>query len=129
MPHHPTETNAIPDLAKEGAERIRAALDAGELVSLGTLNQLFAPLRVDEAGLALLGFGPIARLKAARLYRTADTVHMRAALIVHLMRSNPDDQDGALATAFLALCTRHRPEIAALMRPWQDLLAKPPTLQ
>lgn len=129
MPHHPTETNAIPDLAKEGAERIRAALDAGELVSLGTLNQWFAPLRVDEAGLALLGFGPIARLKAARLYRTADTVHMRAALIVHLMRSNPDDQDGALATAFLALCTRHRPEIAALMRPWQDLLAKPPTLQ
>ena len=128
MPH-PTQTNAAPDLAKEGAERIRAALDAGELVTLGTINQLFAPLRVDEAGLALLGFGPIARLKAARLYRTADVVHMRAALILLLIRSNPDDQDTALATSFLALCTRHRPEIAALMRPWQDLLAPPPTLQ
>lgn len=129
MPHHPTETNAIPDLAKEGAERIRAALDAGELVSLGTLNQLFAPLRVDEAGLALLGFGPIARLKAARLYRTADTVHMRAALIVRLVRGNPADQDSALATAFFQRCTRGRPDLAELVRPLQDLLAPPPTLQ
>ncbi len=83
MPH-PTKTNAAPDLAKEGAERIRAALDAGELVTLGTINQLFAPLRVDEAGLALLGFDPVATVKASKLYRASDLPHIRAALVRHL---------------------------------------------
>ena len=76
--------DTLQQLAKEAIERITRALEAGELVNLGNINALFAPLRLDVAGLAQLGFAPIATLKAAKLYQATDLPRICAAMVQHL---------------------------------------------
>lgn len=59
--------------------------DYGERINLGTINEHLAPIKLNAAGLAALGFEPAATVKASRLYRVSDLPAIRAALIEHLV--------------------------------------------
>ncbi|MBN7138960.1 hypothetical protein A7A76_07615 [Lysobacter enzymogenes] len=54
---------------------------ADEKIKLGDINCWIAPLTVNEAGLAELGFKPVATLRSAKLYRSADLPAICDALI------------------------------------------------
>jgi len=54
--------------------------DAGKTLTLGAINERLHPIRIDAAGLAELGFEPVARDKAAKLYRASDFVAMCQAI-------------------------------------------------
>lgn len=53
-------------------------------MKLGDINALIAPLQINAAGLAQLGFEPAAIDKSARLYHHSDFPAIRSALISHL---------------------------------------------
>ncbi|MFA9284061.1 hypothetical protein ACCQ08_04720 [Comamonas sp. SY3] len=61
-----------------------AEVDPDARVSLGQIKTLMAPLSIDAAGLAQLGFPHVATEKAARLYRACDLAAIRIAMIEHL---------------------------------------------
>lgn len=66
--------------------------DAGKTLTLGAINALLSPIRIDAAGLAELGFEPVARDKAARLYRASDFAAMcRAIASVAMAAAQPHD--------------------------------------
>lgn len=46
--------------------------DAGKTLTLGLINDRLSPIAINAAGLAELGFEPVARDKAAKLYRASD---------------------------------------------------------
>ena len=52
--------------------------------NLSAINEYLAPIKMDAAGLAALGFEPVAVVKASKLYRASDLEHIRAALVRHL---------------------------------------------
>ena len=58
--------------------------DTGERINLSAINEYLAPIKMDAAGLAALGFEPVAVVKASKLYRASDLEHIRAALVRHL---------------------------------------------
>lgn len=58
--------------------------DAGGRINLSAINEHLAPIKLDAAGLAALGFEPVATVKASKLYRASDLPAIRAALITHL---------------------------------------------
>lgn len=58
--------------------------DSGERLTLGRINELIAPISISAAGLAELGFEPVATAKAAKLYRECDLPVIVAALVGHL---------------------------------------------
>jgi len=49
-----------------------AANTAGVRITLGDINARIAPLEIDAAGLAQLGFQPVAVERASKLYNLAD---------------------------------------------------------
>ena len=53
-------------------------------LTLGAINERIAPLSISGAGLALLGFEPAGRRKAAVLFHESDWPAMRAAMVKHL---------------------------------------------
>lgn len=60
-----------------------AARDSGQTMTLGQLNALIAPIKVDAAGLAELGF-VATTIKAAKHYPTGSVPHILAAMVKHL---------------------------------------------
>ena len=66
--------------------------DAGKTLTLGLINKRLHPIRIDAAGLAELGFEPVARDKAARLYRASDFAAMcRAIASVAMAAAQPQE--------------------------------------
>ncbi|MCT9812452.1 YqaJ viral recombinase family protein [Acidovorax sp. Be4] len=66
------------------AARTGAALvDASETMTLGQINTLIAPIKVDAAGLADLGF-EAKTIKAAKHYPASDVPKILAAMVKHL---------------------------------------------
>ena len=74
-----------------GEARASAAQVEGDTVTLGQLNALLAPIRIDAAGLADLGFTPRTTVKAAKHYACEDVPRICRSLIQRLQ--------GLLATA------------------------------
>ena len=58
--------------------------DAGKTLTLGAINALLSPIRIDAAGLAELGFEPCATVKAAKHYPAASVPAICQALIRRL---------------------------------------------
>ena len=63
---------------------LERAPDTGERINLSAINEHLAPIKMDAAGLAALGFEPVSVVKASKLYRASDLEHIRAALVRHL---------------------------------------------
>lgn len=63
---------------------LERAPDTGERINLSAINKYLAPISINAAGLAALGFEPVAVVKASKLYRASDLEHIRAALVRHL---------------------------------------------
>ena len=63
----------------------------GDTLTLGQINALIAPLKVDAAGLEQLGFMPSKTVKAAKHYQASSIPAMVQAMLTHLQ--------GVLATA------------------------------
>ena len=66
------------------AKAIDREADTCETLTLGAINALLSPIRIDAAGLAELGFEPCATVKAAKHYPAADMPAICQALIHHL---------------------------------------------
>ena len=66
------------------ARRPAAPVDEGNRITLGQIKDRIAPLSIDAAGLAQLGFQHVATDKSAKLYRECDFPAMRAAMVRHL---------------------------------------------
>lgn len=76
---------AMPQPAAHAAAAAPAAeVDPDARVSLGQIKTLIAPLSIDAAGLAQLGFPHVATEKAARLYRACDLPAIRDTMVRHL---------------------------------------------
>lgn len=58
-------------------------MDSGEAITLGQINTLIAPIKVDAAGLLDLGF-EAKTIKAAKHYPASDVPKILAALVKHL---------------------------------------------
>lgn len=58
--------------------------DTGERINLSAINEHLAPIKMDAAGLAALGFEPVSVVKASKLYCATDLPRIRAALVRHL---------------------------------------------
>ena len=63
----------------------------GDTLTLGQINSLIAPLKIDAAGLEQLGFMPSKTVKAAKHYQASSIPAMVQAMLTHLQ--------GVLATA------------------------------
>ena len=63
----------------------------GDALTLGQINSLIAPLKIDAAGLEQLGFMPSKTVKAAKHYQASSIPAMVQAMLTHLQ--------GVLATA------------------------------
>ena len=63
---------------------LERAPDTGERINLSAINEHLAPIKMDAAGLAALGFEPVAVVKASKLYLADDLPRIRAALVRHL---------------------------------------------
>lgn len=66
------------------AKAASAPSDDGARINLSAINEHLAPIKLDAAGLAALGFEPVATVKASKMYRASDMMAIRAALIAHL---------------------------------------------
>ena len=74
------------------ARAIDREADTCETLTLGAINALLSPIRIDAAGLAELGFEPVARDKAAKLYRASDFAAMcRAIASVAMAAAQPQE--------------------------------------
>lgn len=72
--------SSMPAPAKAASE----PSDDGARINLSAINEHLAPIKLDAAGLAALGFESVATVKGSKLYRTCDLPAIRAALIAHL---------------------------------------------
>ena len=79
-----TELMSADEYARMLFPPLPAAHDTGERINLSAINEYLAPIKMDAAGLAALGFEPVAVVKASKLYRASDLEHIRAALVRHL---------------------------------------------
>ncbi len=59
--------------------------DDGERINLSAINEHLALISINAAGLALLGFEPVATVKASKLYRGSDLARIRSALVDHIL--------------------------------------------
>ena len=73
------------------AAHVNEAEHDGDTMTLGQINSLIAPLKVDAAGLEQLGFTPTKTVKAAKHYAAHQLPAMVQAMVTHLQ--------GVLATA------------------------------
>ncbi|WP_407280571.1 YqaJ viral recombinase family protein [Aromatoleum evansii] len=58
--------------------------ESDEKITLGQINARLAPVKIDAAGLAQIGFHPVGKERAAVLYRESDVSRICAALVRHL---------------------------------------------
>ncbi|SDM36015.1 hypothetical protein SAMN05428957_1055 [Oryzisolibacter propanilivorax] len=72
-----------PVLASQAPAAIKPEADDGIRMTLGQINGRLAPISVSAAGLAELGFQPVATERAAKLYREADFPAMCRAIASH----------------------------------------------
>jgi hypothetical protein len=87
-----TEPQNIPEIIPEPApaaqvtpiEAARAPTADESMLRLGQINERLAPIMLDAAGLARLGFAHAMTDKSAKLYRESDLVRICAALQRHL---------------------------------------------
>lgn len=76
------------DLAPAAPEApAAAALDDGDRLTLGQINERLAPVSISVAGLQQLGFEPVAQVKASRLYRACDLPAMGEAIARHAIKA------------------------------------------
>lgn len=76
--HQPTETLRPHSEAEE-------VTDDGERITLGQINERLSPVSITVAGLSMLGYEPVAVVKAARMYRASDFRHICAAISAHVL--------------------------------------------
>lgn len=76
--HQPTETLRPHSEAEE-------VTDDGERITLGQINERLAPVSITVAGLSMLGYEPVAVVKAARMYRASDFKAICAAISAHVL--------------------------------------------
>lgn len=57
-----------------------------ETIKLGDIKAAIAPLSIDEDGLTQLGFTPVAKEKASKLYRKSDLPKMCDAIIAQVSK-------------------------------------------
>ena len=69
-----------------GEAKASAAQDSSDTLTMGQLNALLFPIKVDSTGLAEIGFTPCATLKMAKLYRAADVPRICDALIQRILK-------------------------------------------
>lgn len=68
-----TSVTPSPSVGSMGAgQAADAAPDDGSRLTLGQINERLAPVSITVAGLSELGFEPVAKDKASRLYRACD---------------------------------------------------------
>jgi predicted phage-related endonuclease len=72
------------DSLVQTARAIDREADTCETLTLGAINALLSPIRIDAAGLAEIGFSPCATVKAAKHYPAADMPAICQALIARL---------------------------------------------
>ena len=98
---------------------IAAAIAAGELISVGTINDRLAPISINAAGLEQLGFAPAAKLMTSKLYEATDLPLMRATIVTHL--TTVDKTEGLpLMQALFAMASE---DAQALIMPLLGTLA------
>ena len=61
--------------------------DTGARLTLGQINERLAPVSINVAGLAELGFDPVEQVKASRLYRESDLPAICRAIAAHVTRA------------------------------------------
>jgi hypothetical protein len=62
--------------------------DDGARMTLGQINERIAPVSIAVAGLSMLGFEPVAVVKAARMYRACDLPAMCKAISAHVLAAH-----------------------------------------
>ncbi len=67
------------------SQRVPIAPKTDERITLGQINALLAPVSISAAGLAELGFQPVATVKAAKLYNESDFPAICRAIAQHLI--------------------------------------------
>lgn len=73
------------------AAHVNESSHDGDTMTMGQINSLIAPLKIDAAGLEQLGFMPSKTVKAAKHYQASSIPAMVQAMLTHLQ--------GVLATA------------------------------
>ena len=71
----PAQPAPAPVVMQQAANAERSAA-SGKRISLGEINVRIAPLRIDAAGLAQIGFQPVASERASKLYDEASFLAM-----------------------------------------------------
>ena len=71
--------------AQSQAEAAPVQVDDDGRINLSTINLYLAPIKLDAAGLSVLGFEPVEVVKASKLYRVSSLTAIRAALVDHLI--------------------------------------------
>ena len=66
------------------ASQVPIETEDGETLTLGQINALLAPVSINAAGLAELGFQPVAIVKAAKLYNESDFPAICRAIAQHI---------------------------------------------
>lgn len=61
--------------------------DDGTRLTLGQINERLSPVSITVDGLASLGFEPVERIKASRLYRECDLPAICKAIASHIMKA------------------------------------------
>lgn len=89
----PVSESKAPETVIQQAQvaHVNEAEHDGDTLTLGQINSLIAPLKVDAAGLERLGFTPSKTVKAAKHYQASSIPAMVQAMLTHLQ--------GVLATA------------------------------
>ncbi len=92
QPETVTEAKA-PETVAQQAQTVHEneAANGDDTLTLGQINALLAPLKIDAAGLEQLGFHPSKTVKAAKHYQASSIPAMVQAMLTHLQ--------GVLATA------------------------------
>lgn len=79
------EAAEVSKTAPAAVQSVPVAADRpGARITLGQIKEAIAPLSIDAAGLAQLGFDPVGHERAAKLYRAADFPLIVAALVERL---------------------------------------------
>ena len=92
QPETVTEAKAPEAVIQQAqAAHVNEPAHDGDTLTLGQINSLIAPLKVDAAGLERLGFTPSKTVKAAKHYQASSIPAMVQAMLTHLQ--------GVLATA------------------------------
>ena len=89
----PVAESKAPETVIQQAQvaHVNEAANGDDTLTLGQINSLIAPLKVDAAGLKQLGFMPSKTVKAAKHYPAHKLPAMVQAMVAHLQ--------GVLATA------------------------------